>query len=72
MNMRNILMIGAAALAASPSFAEELEIAVNPQQKFQTIDHFAAADAWSGNFVGKHFPDGCSLKSSGLTEIPKA
>lgn len=57
MNMRNILMIGAAALAASPSFAGELEIAVNPQQKFQTIDHFAAADAWSGNFVGKHFPE---------------
>lgn len=35
MNMRNILMIGAAALAASPSFAGELEIAVNPQQKFR-------------------------------------
>lgn len=29
----------------------------NPEKTFQTIDHFAAADAWSGNFVGKYFPE---------------
>ena len=30
-------------------------VTVDPQQKFQTIEFFGAADAWSGNFVGKYW-----------------
>ncbi len=39
-----------AACAAFPA-----EVSINPDKTFQTIDNFAAADAWSGNFVGQYF-----------------
>lgn len=32
-------------------------MALDTGKKFQTIDNFAAADAWSGNFVGKYFDE---------------
>lgn len=57
MNMRNTLTAGLSACAASLGFAGGLQVCVNPEKTFQTIDHFAAADAWSGNFVGKYFPE---------------
>ena len=34
-----------------------LELSVDPQEKFQTIEFFGAADAWSGNFVGKYWAE---------------
>ena len=50
-------MVGLSACAASFAFAGGLTVEINPKKTFQTIDHFAAADAWSGNFVGKYFPE---------------
>ena len=50
-------MVGLSACAASLAFAGGLTVGINPQKTFQTIDHFAAVDAWSGNFVGKYFPE---------------
>lgn len=35
--------------------AQEQQIKLFPEQRYQTIDNFAAADAWSGNFVGKYW-----------------
>jgi O-glycosyl hydrolase len=31
------------------------KVVVNPDVQYQTIEFFGAADAWSGNFVGKHW-----------------
>ncbi len=39
------------------SHADELNISINPEKTFQTIDNFTAADAWSGNFVGQYFDE---------------
>lgn len=33
------------------------EISIDVSKKYQTIENFAASDAWSGNFVGQHFND---------------
>ena len=55
--MRYTLMVGLSACAASFAFAGGLTVEINPKKTFQTIDHVAAADAWSGNFVGKYFPE---------------
>lgn len=35
--------------------AQIRKIIINPDVTFQVIDNFAAADAWSGNFVGKYW-----------------
>ena len=55
--MKNIIIAAAVALAGISSFAEELKVSVNPDKTFQKVDHFTAADAWSGNFVGKYFAE---------------
>lgn len=33
------------------------KIVINPETRHQTIEFFGAADAWSGNFVGKYWDD---------------
>lgn len=56
MNMKKIIILSI--LAASAAYgAGELKISINPQEQYQTIDNFAAADAWSGNFVGQYFDE---------------
>lgn len=35
--------------------AQVRQVKVNPLKTFQTIDHFTASDAWSGNFVGQYW-----------------
>ena len=35
--------------------AQTRQIKVDPEQTFQTIDHFTASDAWSGNYVGQYW-----------------
>ena len=37
--------------------AAELDVKIDTDKKYQTIDNFAAADAWSGNFVGQFFEE---------------
>ncbi len=55
--VRLIVGITACFCSLSVLFAQQISIRVNPEIKFQTIDNFAAADAWSGNFVGKYWDD---------------
>ncbi len=40
---------------ASAAAAQVKQVKIDPSRVFQTIDNFAAADAWSGNFVGKYW-----------------
>ena len=35
------------------SASAQQKVTVNPDNRFQAIEFFGAADAWSGNFVGK-------------------
>ena len=39
-----------------------VKVSVDPQEKFQTIEFFGAADAWSGNFVGKYWAENSKAK----------
>ena len=36
--------------------AERLEVRVDPETSFQSIDGFGASDAWRCQFVGKNWP----------------
>lgn len=49
-------LIGAI-LSALPlmAFSQTREVVINPTITYQQIDNFTAADAWSGNFVGKYW-----------------
>ena len=38
------------------------KVFINPSNQFQTIEFFGAADAWSGNFVGKYWADNSKSK----------
>ncbi len=42
-------------VATASLFANEATI--DTDKTYQTIDHFTAADAWSGNFVGQYFDE---------------
>jgi len=48
------IIIAFSVLSATAAFAD-MTISVNPEKTYQTIDNFAASDAWSGNFVGQYF-----------------
>lgn len=37
------------------ALSAQQRVAINPDVKYQTIEFFGAADAWSGNFVGKYW-----------------
>ncbi len=37
------------------AFCQLKNIKIDPSRTYQEIDHFAASDAWSGNFVGMHW-----------------
>ena len=39
----------------SYGMAAQDQISINPESKHQTMEFFGAADAWSGNFVGKYW-----------------
>ena len=55
---KSILALSIALAATSSlSFAETLEVKINPGKTYQTVDNFTAADAWSGNFVGQYFDE---------------
>ena len=34
-----------------------LQVSIDPNSTFQTMEFFAASDAWSGNFVGQYFDE---------------
>ena len=56
MKGKTILAVSAAALA-SALCAENLDVKIDTSKTYQTIDNFAAADAWCGNLVGRYFDD---------------
>ena len=39
------------------TLAADRLVTVNPAERFQTIDHFTASDAWSGAVVGRYWSD---------------
>ena len=49
-------LIAAAALIPALAFAS-LDVKIDASKTHQKIDNFAAADAWSGQFVGQYFND---------------
>ena len=49
-------LIAAAALMPALAFAS-LDVKIDASKTHQKIDNFAAADAWSGQFVGQYFND---------------
>ena len=40
----------------------QMKVTIDPSQTHQTIEFFGAADAWSGNFVGKYWSDAAKNK----------
>ena len=78
MNKSAILALCAASALASAR-AGQIDAAANLDRQFQTIESFTAADAWSGNFIGKFFADdkkeslrsGSSRKNTARTEAPR-
>ena len=46
--------------------AQTLSISINPSERKQTIEYWAAADAWSGNFVGKYWSEASKQKMADL------
>ena len=55
-----VLTCLAVSAAAGPN--EVKKVKIDPQQRFQTIEFFGAADAWSGNFVGKYWAENSKKK----------
>ena len=51
------LVLGAATISAQP-----LKVSINPGDEKQTIEYFAAADAWSGDVVGKYWSETAKQK----------
>ena len=54
--MTRIVSIILISLLCKPLMAQQ-RVSINPDQHYQTIEFFGAADAWSGNFVGKLWED---------------
>ena len=55
--MRRLFAILALSLGAVVAEAQPLKVTINPSEQKQTIEYFAAADAWSGDFVGKYWSE---------------
>lgn len=47
-----VLLLGVFVATAQP-----LKVEIDPAKKLQTIEYFTAADAWSGDFVGKYWSE---------------
>ncbi len=53
----SFICILCAAIICAPLYAKDRKITINPTISYQRIDNFTAADAWSGNFVGKYWAE---------------
>lgn len=49
------IFLTALSLAFALNLSAQQRVTIDPQTQHQTIEFFGAADAWSGNFVGKHW-----------------
>ena len=60
--------------AAHLAFADatKLDVSINPEKTFQTIDNFTASDAWSGNFAGQYFCRSAKRTNRKVAVFPKA
>jgi O-glycosyl hydrolase len=56
MNLNLITFFACIFLSTQISFAQPIDIKVDPETTFQTINNFGASDAWSCQFVG-NWPD---------------
>lgn len=59
--MRRIILTSAAVISTFAAVARQ-KVTINPDTRHQTIEFFGAADAWSGNFVGKYWSDNAKAK----------
>lgn len=55
--MKKILLLLLLLSAMLVAEAQSLTVAINPSEQKQTIEYWGAADAWSGNFVGKYWSE---------------
>lgn len=44
-------------LVAGASFAQQIQLEINPNETYQSIDGFGASDAWRCQFVGENWPE---------------
>ncbi|MBR1962996.1 MAG: xylanase, partial [Alistipes sp.] len=55
--MKKIALFFAMLSAIVVAEAQPLKVSINPAEKHQTIEYWGAADAWSGDFVGKYWSE---------------
>lgn len=55
--MKKLLILTTLILGANAVEAQPINVTIEPASRHQTIEYFGAADAWSGNFVGKYWSE---------------
>ncbi len=55
--MKKIISLLALLIVVCIAKSQPLKVSINPDQKHQTIEYWGAADAWSGDFVGKYWSE---------------
>ena len=51
------VLLSVICLSVVGTIMAQQKVVINPAVQHQTIEFFGAADAWSGNFVGKYWSD---------------
>lgn len=51
----HLVLFSSFVLASLSAGAQVRQVKLDPFKNYQTIDHFTASDAWSGNFVGQYW-----------------
>ena len=64
--MKKIISLLALLSVVCATEAQSLAVQINPSESKQTIEYFAAADAWSGDFVGKYWSETSKQKIADL------
>lgn len=52
-----LTLLGSFILTVLSADAQIRQVKLDPAKTYQTIDHFTASDAWSGNFVGQYWAE---------------
>lgn len=60
--MKRIILLLSVFCFGAVTVSAQKTVCVNPELRHQTVEFFGAADAWSGNFVGKYWSEGARNK----------